>query len=316
MAELIIDNSEPVSMAHLLDADGVSILQHGGVCTRLEFSDVVKMNLAEFLKHEVPRLQKQARDNELHLIRNSTDGYYTAILGDCVIKYDLTDVQECTIQQMLDRVTVAKDETIAPDMPYPLVCMRTKNENVVIIVYLQPTKRRYYSRTYGVDTEIWWPPVWFKVLFTRAGMFQGAGIQIVPSWKEPWTETELYKVPFPNVYTNGAICYGGTMMRMPDTGRSPTKYEIVQFGMDMFFNSDWNNHLVNNDNAYWDSVLDGSWEMAAHKDAWKSKVSQYGNSGLLKMLCVLEEPNGWRRLKFQKNTGHTPMQFLNERGML
>ena len=95
--EILLDNSVPSSLAHLIETRDQLMLQHGGVATRLAFDKVEQFDLHTFLKTVVPGLNKQ--DRTLTVMRNSVAGEYMFLLGDQVIRYHTTDVAEVPLDR-------------------------------------------------------------------------------------------------------------------------------------------------------------------------------------------------------------------------
>ena len=52
--EILLDNSVPSSLAHLIETREQLMLQHGGVATRIAFDKVEQFDLHTFLKTVVP----------------------------------------------------------------------------------------------------------------------------------------------------------------------------------------------------------------------------------------------------------------------
>lgn len=162
--EILLDNSVPSSLAHLIETRDWLMLQHGGVATRLAFDKVEQFDLHTFLKTVVPGLNKQ--DRTLTVMRNSVAGEYMFLLGDQVIRYHTTDVAEVPLDEMVRSLDFKKEKIFDCDLPFPLVCRSEKKNTIKTTAYIPSTKRlyRWTARDEtSLTVEYYPPPVWFCV---------------------------------------------------------------------------------------------------------------------------------------------------------
>lgn len=162
--EILLDNSVPSSLAHLIETRDQLMLQHGGVATRLAFDKVEQFDLHTFLKTVVPGLNKQ--DRTLTVMRNSVAGEYMFLLGDQVIRYHTTDVAEVPLDEMMKSLDLEKEKLFDCDLPFPLVCRSERKNSIKTTAYIPSTKRLYRWAARDEASfvvEYYPPPVWFCV---------------------------------------------------------------------------------------------------------------------------------------------------------
>lgn len=287
-----VDDTFPCDTAFLAESREQACLQHGGVCTRFTFNKVEQMDLAEFLRAEVPKLSKQL--DKLTVIRNATGGCYMVMLGDQVLRYSLKDVVEVPMDALLECYDAKKKGVLAPGIPFPLVCQCTGDNADKCTVLLPAAKHRYIYRPQDYPPfEIYTPPLWFSVRYTKAGGLLGIGVAVLLEPEVDMTKAKLYRWPLSNVHPSGAVCMGQvtTSQQLAD---NPSVRDMLNFALELFFNSENNDDLINNQqgNAV-DELFATSKNRKKFIDMSKGKPNEH-----LKRLCILSEPDGWMRLKY------------------
>lgn len=301
MERIRIDNSTPSSMAHLVDMRDKVMLQHGGLCTRLCFDSVEQMDLETFTRVVLPKMKGDRRT--LTVIRDAAAGSFMLMLGDQVLRYKLTNVEEVGLADFAKGLQDTSDETFTPDIPYPLVLrsVRSRDGAVVVVVRVDAGPRMYRNGRLHLCRKLYMPPVWFKVTFTKAGCILGESVAVVPENEKRWDATKLYRWPLANVFPTSQVCLGSTRLEMPAGAGGFSEGEIVQLGIDQFFNSDYNLDLLLGVEHYQrmlgddhgDIYMDGELEAAL-----RANRACQGVQGMASVIKVLEDPNGWRTLSW------------------
>lgn len=299
-----VDDTFPCGTALLVDTPNKTFLQHGGVCTRIVFDKVEQLDLAEFLRTEVPRLNKQL--NKLTVIRNAAGGCYMVMLGDQVLRYSIKDVAEVPLDDFLVELQNNSEQIIAPNIPYPLVCQLIGRERDSITVLLPPTKRCYKYQSPSWDKpelfDIYTPPLWFRVSCSKAGGLLEICVAVALEQCANYRDTQLYSWPLGNVFPQGGVCMGTVTARGTNPAKAPTLRSVLGQALDMFFNSTFNDDLVDTRNC--EDVLK-SFYTCGNKDRYEKLLQTCSERGAhtLRVLCILSDPGGWRTLRYAKITG-------------
>ena len=297
--EILLDNSVPSSLAHLIETRDQLMLQHGGVATRLAFDKVEQFDLHTFLKTVVPGLNKQ--DRTLTVMRNSVAGEYMFLLGDQVIRYHTTDVAEVPLDEMVKSLDFKKEKLFDCDLPFPLVCRSERKNTIKTTAYIPSTKRLYRwaardEASFGV--EYYPPPVWFCVETNLTGSVMGAKIAVVKERTSKWRETQLGVWPLGNAGMGGQICFGSTTTAT--VIEKPTEAETYVMTLERFFNSNFNNDLSH---SYYGqpSELQRLYEKAPPNERLAKKIQASKTTEIkdtMRVLAVLQRPEAWRQLNY------------------
>lgn len=290
-----IDNITPSGASLLVDTHSEVLLQHGGVATCLSYNSVEEMTLAEFLRDEVKTLS--STDRSLYILRDACAGAYTFILGDKVIKYNLADVSEVPLSTMVEHLYRDKVEEVVPNLQYPLIALSKSSTTRVLTVRLESMHRRYKAPCIDVETHIWTPPLWFSVAFNKADDLINASVCVVPDLYEDNRNAKLFRWPLTNVFASGIICMGDAVMEKAVDATSDGAR--LQHVIDLFFNAHFNLDLIMSPKELNNMVAD-AYDKASHKDEYAAIIRNTQNAAtreLLRILCVLEDKEGWRRLK-------------------
>lgn len=298
-----VDDTFPCDTAFLAESRNRACLQHGGVCTRFTFDKVEQMDLAEFLRTEVPKLTKQT--DKLTVIRDAAGGCYMVMLGDQVIRYNLRDVVEVPMDALLECCDTAKEQVYTPGIPFPLVCQAIGSNCDRITVMLPAAKRRFQylpseKSSWKETFDIYTPPLWFGVRTSKAAGLLEVRVAVVLDQEMSIERAQLYRWPLSNVFDSGSVCMGSVSVSSPfgSVGRSGAN-DVLGAALDMFFNSENNNDLSSDcfDSDNLDSVFSNCANKQKFIDMMAGKDS--ATKSMLKRLCVMSEPDGWRLLKYK-----------------
>lgn len=295
--DLVMNTTQLTDAAYLVQTNSDVILDHGGVCTKLAFRSVEQMSLDYFFTHEVNK--HKGNNDVLYAMQDSVSGAYTLILGDKVYKYTLRQIQQCSVDEIINLLVQNKPKIIAPNLPYVLIARCEGPEGKMITVYLPETKRAYKSALYKLDTHIYVPPCWFSVRINGAGTPVGTKVAAVKGIDLDWQDTKLYRMPLPNVHGDGSICFGSSRIVSVDSREDEkTEAEIIMFQIVQYFDSDFNNHLTSCVNRV---LSENDYKTAPRKAYYDGLLAARRNISddieMLKVLAVLEEPGGWRKLR-------------------
>jgi hypothetical protein len=208
-------------------------------------------------------------------------------------------VSEVPLDQMVALISTEQvDEVITPNMPSPLVAKVVKGGQKNITIELPPTRRHISIPMMEVDDYIWYPPVWFRVSMSAANVVSRGFIAVVPERSLNWEDTRLCKMSLPNVSSDGSICFGSAVATARIDERAPTEAETMQSAMTLFFDSNFNNHLLFSTGSY-DRMVERSWGMCRHRETYEKKKGYKDNPGLMKLLACLTDENGWQGVQFE-----------------
>ena len=299
---LQIDEFDPSAQVGTVDGKEAFWLRHGGVCTRLNWSAVERMEIADFLKKEVPQLGKEKDD--LYVVRNSVGGSVTFIIGDCVLKYRITDMEETDLDTMTRYLTV-DEEAWNSSLPYPVVAF-AKGKSGVKMTMAVEAKRRTVRIHYGRDEskvdsfDIWTPPLWFKVSMSLSGALNKASLAVAPERAVPWYTTKLKQWPLSHSGVHGDLCLGNSVFEeQPQDMPGFTPYErTLWFTYMRFFGARWNHDMFHPNVLNSGELVDSrSMEYAA----WNAAHPASGTwRDMTDVLYMLRNQDGWQRIKYSK----------------
>lgn len=294
---IVLDTDKATDIAYLIEMRDKVLLQHGGTVTQMQFSEVRQMTLDWWVEHEAPKLKKL--DRSLIVLRDTMSSAFTLMTGDQVLEYKLDNVAEVPLDQLVGLISTEQvEEVITPNLPWPLVAKVVKGGNKNITVELPSMLRHMSIPMMEVDDDIYYPPVWFNAGMTTSNVLGISKICVVPERSLEWEQTKLFKMSLPNVHSDGSICFGSATATARIDNRAPTEAEMVQSAMSLFFDSNFNNHLIYSTTGY-ETMIERAWPNATKKDHFMKKKGFTQFSGMLKLLCCLADPNGWRLVKWE-----------------
>lgn len=307
-----VDDTFPCDTAFLAESRNRACLQHGGVCTRFTFDKVEQMDLAEFLRAEVPKLTKQL--DKLTVIRDAAGGCYMTMLGDQVIRYNLRDVVEVPMDALLECCDAKKNEVYTPRISFPLVCQETGSNADSVTVLLPAAKRRFQYRppmkvSWKETFDIYTPPLWFRVRYSKAKGLLGIRVAVALDQSVDIDSAQLHLWPLSNVSNDGSVCMGHVRASTAcATAENAKVNDVLGRALDMFFNSENNNDLsrdcIKSDN------LDSVFSRCANKQKFIELMEHKDSDtkSMLQRLCIMSQPDGWRLLEY-KQLGGTARDF-------
>lgn len=311
-----IDDVSPASHAMLFDLRQDFILKHGGVATRVHFDTVERMGIGAFLEHEVPKLRDSGADKQLYVLRDSVTQSVSIIYGNQVLKYNVKHIEDAPIDDIVTLLKKDEDICYYPNIKYPIIGHVEGKTRTAITVLLENKNFIFRSNTYpGGKFEIpcYLPPVWFQVMTNKSHALLGVKVAAVPESSVDCLTSALCALPLPNVFESSAeICLGSTHIKISDAVEL-TDGVVVQSAIDQVFTSLWNDHLIHG--KPYEDIVGTSYRQCTseHKKRIEKRLKDTANnralSGLLRMLCVMSEPNGWRLLKFP-SLGKSAREFL------
>lgn len=297
-----LDNETPASMSYLYDMRDQVMLQHGGLCTRVHFDKVEQMDMSAFLTVVVPKLRKETE--QLTIIRNSAAGAYTLLLGDQVIRYHVTNIAECGLRKLCEelRKNSSDTELITPNLLQPIIASYKYPGGVTLTVRVDPEKRRYNSSSPVLSVDYYPPPLWFRLSINTAKDLIGMGIAVIKEMHPNWNQVTLGEWPLANVYRSGAVCVGGSVLwASGGVNAERTDGEVMQQAQHSFFTSNFNQDLL--DPAGMTQVLGSSFDQLPDAKELEEEMNTQGlqqkSRQLRKLLYVLRDPSGWRKLSYR-----------------
>ncbi len=291
-----IDTDTPSCDSFFIDRDNDMFHMHGGVVTRVLFENVEEMSI-EALRKE---LDTPLNDDQIMTVRSASGRYFLMLRGDKVIKYNGCRFQDCLCDQMQKYLTSNTGITYTPMSQYPLVHAHIKGTEKHITVRVPKHKIVFKGDMYlgNIEDEITLPDLWFCAKLSLQNSVMDAHVAIEAEQSTDPKECKLRILSFPNTYSDGAICYGGT--------RTNTQYDTMTEGMAVagaisrLFNSIWNNHVLSSHDMFLEScrpiyeqlpLLD-KYEAAIKKCSAHSYASSF-----LRYLRILHEPDGYMRVE-------------------
>lgn len=303
---LDVDQQTPSSTAYIFETKENVILQHGGIASRVSFKKAHVMDLDTFIDVELPKLKATRRKSteDLYVLKDVENNNITMFYDGCVLKYDVDEVEEVTLDSLSKYIATSEMKTFFPGIHYPLVGYVEKPGRKEITVALDPKKIVFKSERFKggfFQDTITLPPLWFRVSLNGANSILGTGIAVVLQKEIDPLKTQLHNWVLPNVHGSGEVCLGSTRIEVKDLDKSMlTEGVCVQMAMDQIFNSLWNMDLT------WDyrypEIIGNSYLTLPKLEEYESRIKD--NAGdktvcdMLRLLRVLKEPNGWMTLKW------------------
>lgn len=295
---IVIDTDKANDIAYLVETRDRVLLQHGGSVTQMQFSEVRQMSLDWWVEHEAPKLKRL--DRQMLVLRDTMAGAFTLMTGDQVLQYKLDNVSEVPLDELMNMMDREKiDECITPNLPWPLVAKIVRGGKKSITVELASQKRHVRIPMMEVDDDIWYPPVWFRVDMSTANVLNQGYVSVVVERNLEWEDTRLYKLALPNVSGDGRICFGNAVATAHVDQRTPNEAESLQAILTLFFDSEFNNHLLFSTGNY-DNMVSIGWQHATKREHFMQKKGFANYPGLMKYLAVLADEGGWRSVKFEQ----------------
>lgn len=302
---LDVDQQTPSDVAHIYETRDNVIVQHGGLASRLHFSKASVMDLDTFLTYELPKLKgSKKKSADLLVLKDVENNNITLFYDNCVLKYDVDEVEEVTLNNLSKYISTAEMKTFFPGIHYPLVGYVEKPGRKEITVALAPKKITFRSERFKggpFQDTITLPPLWFRVSLNGANNILGIGIAVVLQNELDPMKTKLHHWVLPNVHSSGEVCLGSTRIEVRGLDKNMiTEGVCIQMAMDQIFNSLWNMDLT------WDykypEIIGKSYvnlpKIEDYENRIKTNSADKTVCDMLRLLRVLKEPSGWMSLKW------------------
>ena len=240
-----IDSTIPVGVTHLIDRSGEVCQQHGGVVTAVQYDALEEMPLEKFLTEVVPTLKD--RKESLTVIKDTVHSYMYRILNDNVAIYHVQNVEDVFIDAFMEKLSNERPFSITPNLTYPLVKYATnRNGEKLICVAIPERQFTYHTVSNCYEPFVaWHPPMWFYVKLSPANIPTGVKIGVVLDRCDDVAKTDVFHLPFPNIYHNGNVCFGSTHFTNPNPNKALTEAAAIELTYQRIFNSEFNSDLLN-----------------------------------------------------------------------
>lgn len=320
MDDIVINDLDQSGDMYLIEQRDKFFTQHGGLCTRFSFDEMSVMSLDTFLTKEVKNLAKMRHNTmEVYQLKDVVNNHASLIFGDEVVKYNLTNIEQVPMDIMAKELVISDDETLMPELHYPLVQLKTlKNGDRNITVMIPPTKRSLFFKFPNVKAMtlgLTLPEMWLTVKVNQADSIKDIKVAVVKDRCRRTLDTELYVLPLPHMYHNGHICLGSaTVVNAPlSNGEKRTNGELVELAIAMLFGSEWTNHLITSHS--YDNVLGSLYstmpKVEEIEEAIGSLSSNRSMAQCLRCIRVLMHPTGYMKLNYQ-HLNVTTKAFLDD----
>lgn len=128
------------------------------------------------------------------------------------------------------------------------------------------------------------------------------GIAVIKEMHPNWNQVTLGEWPLANVYRSGAVCVGGSVLwASGGVNAERTDGEVMQQAQHSFFTSNFNQDLL--DPAGMTQVLGSSFDQLPDAKELEEEMNTQGlqqrSRQLRKLLYVLRDPSGWRKLSYR-----------------
>lgn len=293
---LDLDTDTPVCDAFFIDRDSDMFHQHGGVTTRVLFQNVEEMDISELKKE----LEKPIEQDQLMTVRSVQGKYMMMLRGDRVIRYNGCTFQDCVTGQMMKLMQDNAGMVYTPMSQYPLLHVQIKDQAKVVTVRVPKHKILFQGdKSIGsIEDEVMLPDLWFSCRMSLANTVQSAYVAVEDTLDPDPKRCKLRQLCFPNTYTSGSICFGGT--RTDTTFDTMTESMVVSATISRLFNSLWNNHVLWDHKAFLESckpIYEGLPVLPIYNKAIKKIGSNNcTDANFLRYLRILHEPDGYMRV--------------------
>lgn len=292
---LDLDTDTPVCDSFFVDRDTDMFHMHGGVVTRVLFSNVEEMSIDALRKE----LDTPVGDDQLMTVRSTSGRFFMMLRGDKVIRYNGCTFQDCLCDQMQKHLTSNTGITYTPMSQYPLIHAEIKGAEKHVTVRVPKHKIVFKGdmNLGNIEDEITLPDLWFNAKLSLQNSVMDAHVAVEAEQSPDPKECKLRILSFPNTYSDGAICYGGT--------RTTTQYDKMTEGMAVsgaisrLFNSIWNNHVLSSHSAFLNScraIYDKLPVLENYETAIRKCSSSSYSPAFLRYLRILHEPDGYMRV--------------------
>lgn len=298
-----LDLDTPSSTAHIAEHDNQVMVHQGSYVSRITYDSIEVMSLETFKNDLLKQQENDSKVPDLVIMRDLNNKTIALINGSEVVKYNLLSVEDCSVADVCKHLK--KDDSIKlfPGVQWPLVGYVTAGGYTTITAHVPSLKVPFRNGLFsgGFEPEIYVPPVWFSVKLNSANSICSMGMVVVLDTELDVKKTTLLQWPLPNVFRAGAICTGGTYIKPTDMPKGVSGLGMyLHYAHAQIFQSSWNTDLVRADGI---SNLDDVYEALPRIDAFARRLERTergcSREYLLKVLRVLSEPAGYRKLNYR-----------------
>lgn len=273
------------------------------------------------------------RNSEGFVVLDRNDSTLSIALGSSVTRIRYTELESLPLSDYAKELgTRGSDSVIYGFRRYPLLGISRNCGYQSVCVVVQPQKFELrVDPTFSISSEfssavIWHPKLVLGLKMTSNYKVLKARLACLIDEGADWKEDTVCKWPLSNVYAGGQLCLGSTES---DTysGYEPKSIEdaIVRF-LDVLYGSMWNMDLfrvkseafvqrMNRMIKTYDNPT--ARQIVAALGDSVDRVNCTGFHTMWKILAVLSEPDGWRKLEydmFSCNLGDFVKETLEFKG--
>lgn len=293
-----INSTLPCGQSHLIDRTSEVVHSHGGIVTAFQFDTLEEMSLEDFMKDVLPKLGKDSEN--LTIIKDPFTSNIVRILKDNVAVYHITGMQDVFFDSFIERLQMERPVRIQPNLQYPLVEYSATGEGKKAFCVAIPARQfTYHPATRSLSPfVIWHPTLWLYVRLTAANIPDAVRIGAVLERREKIEETQIYRLPFPNIYDNGNICFGGTRFDKLGTGEL-TVAAAIEMTYQRLFNSEFNFDLMSGTDIRHMISMYESMPVDKEYDTKYNKSSDSNWHYLVALSRVFKEQAGMLKFNYQ-----------------
>ncbi len=274
------------------DTGEALIHQHGGIVTKLKYSEVTEMSTDVFIAKELPKKEQDAA----YVLRDLNNKNLFIIHKDAVLKYKVEDIADIPLPLLTRELVRSNKISLIQSFTYPLVAYISNSTETQITMFINTHKRRYKTALQSRDQaefegDIFMPPLWYKATLNKAGSVINNSLAVVLEQELDPLDTKLYAWPLGNVHTGGDICMGTAHIDAPG-GQIVSEAQSTAMAFHMLMESIWNLDLLRDNISEVHSIYNSLPKLNQYECKMKGKSSTYA----LKILRILSEPTGYLRL--------------------
>ena len=239
-----IDTTIPVSVTHFIAQDGQVFHTHGGVVSRIQYESIEEMPINDFFDTVAPTLKGQ---KDLVVFgRDSVHEKMYRLIGDTAVIYHGAKMTDIFLDDFYHQLQEDKPMELNLNLPYPLVSYKQEKGGYKrICVYIPEAPFLFQSmEPTEYSFSVWHPPLWLGLRLTPSNIPNAHRICVVLERARKLEETKLFSLPFPNVHSNGEICFGSTTFAQASDDDMITEADAIQKTYNRFFTSGFNHDLT------------------------------------------------------------------------
>lgn len=301
--DINLDTTVPSDRVYIYDESNNTMLQTGGIVTRLTWDRLERLDLEYFKTKVAPRLNTGEKDN-LYVIRDSSAGFYTFILQDSVYRYHLTSTHQVELSDMVLYLRTKTGAMTIYDHPYPCIAEFTAGTRTTWTFRLDNYTMNYRCESpFKYEGTLYMPPMWAAMTFDVSEHpynLTQLKLAVVLDDRQDIKERTLYKLPLANCSSiDGKCCLGNTQVMFGNIDRTKLSFAAqVNAHLLRYFAAEHNMDLMPMPHAV-ESILGDAFDKLPNAVKDKLPANTITRREYYKMLLVLSQRNGWTRLKFE-----------------